>query len=96
MVGRNEVVKKTVEIDRLNCRSNRSRAPSCKKRSCYAIFNSSRPRIATNYCKELVDFWAKELSRPGGIKFDEQTLREALIRKMKLTPPPLQATPEPR
>ena len=46
--------------------------------------------------KELVDFWSKELSRPGGIKFDEQTLRDALMRKMKLTPPPVQNTPPPR
>ena len=29
--------------------------------------------------KEFVDFWAKELSRPGGVKFDEQTLREAFM-----------------
>ena len=36
--------------------------------------------------KELVDFWAKELAREGDLKFDEQTLRDALLRKLKLTP----------
>ena len=46
--------------------------------------------------KEFVDFWARETSRPGGVKFDEQTLREAFLRKMKLTPAPLQTAPAPR
>jgi hypothetical protein len=43
--------------------------------------------------KEYVDFWAKELSRSGGVKFDEQTLRDSFIRKMKLIPAPVPANP---
>jgi len=45
--------------------------------------------------KEYVDFWATELSRPGGVKFDEQTLRKAFDRKTKLPPAPA-TTPAPR
>ena len=96
IVGRNEVVKKTVEIDRLN-------APiqSVVGHHVAGSVHASIPSVVTaenreELLKELVDFWAKELSRPGGIKFDEQTLRDALMRKMKLTPPPLQNTPAPR
>jgi hypothetical protein len=38
--------------------------------------------------KVLVDFWAKEVSRQGDLKFDEAALREALLQKLKpaLTP----------
>ncbi len=43
--------------------------------------------------KEYIEFWAKELSRATGVKFDEQTLRDAFIRRMKLTPAPVPANP---
>jgi hypothetical protein len=43
--------------------------------------------------KEYIDFWAKELFRSTGEKFDEQTLRDAFIRKMKLTPAPVSTNP---
>ena len=46
--------------------------------------------------KEYVDFWAKELARTSGVKFDEQTMRDAFIRKMKLTPAPATGGPSSR
>lgn len=46
--------------------------------------------------KEYVNFWAKELFRSTGVKFDEQTLQDAFIRKMKLTPAPVPANPDAR
>jgi hypothetical protein len=39
--------------------------------------------------KELVGFWSKELSRGGDAVLDEQTLRDALIRKLRVTPAPI-------
>ncbi len=39
--------------------------------------------------KELVNFWAKERSREGNLRLDEQTPRNALIRKLKITPAPI-------
>jgi hypothetical protein len=36
--------------------------------------------------KDLVDFWIKELNRPEGAKFDEQTLRDALLRRLQINP----------
>jgi protein involved in polysaccharide export with SLBB domain len=88
VVGRNEVVKKTMEIDRLNAPID-SIAASIQR-----IANSIRAVQTTNQAdtdvvlKELVDFWAKELSRKGDLKFDEETLREALLQKRKAAPAP--------
>jgi hypothetical protein len=36
--------------------------------------------------RDLVDFWLKELSRKGELQFDEQTVREALLRELKRSP----------
>jgi len=95
IVGRNEVVKKTVEIDRLA-------APlqSITGNMLYEAFTLRALQFATSgdrgeLLKEYVDFWATELSRPGGVKFDEQTLRKAFDRKTKLPPAPA-TTPAPR
>ena len=96
IVGRNEDFKNTAEIDSLN-------APilSITGMIVQEAFTLRALQFATGdnrdaLLKELVDFWAKELSRPGGVEFDEQTLRDALIRKLKLTPAPLTTQPAPR
>lgn len=88
IIGRDEVVKKTVEIDRLNApiQSIASTILTQEFMLRYLQFVTRDNR--EQLLQEFVDFWSKELSRPGGIKFDDQTLRDALIRKMKLTPPP--------
>jgi len=36
--------------------------------------------------KDLVDFWIQEMKRPDGVVLDEQTLREALIRRLQIKP----------
>jgi hypothetical protein len=36
--------------------------------------------------KDLVDFWTQEMKRPDGVQLDEQTLREALIRRLQVKP----------
>jgi polysaccharide biosynthesis/export protein len=89
IVGRNEVVQKTVAMDRLA-------APlSTATTSIHNIANMLRAVQLVDQAnsgkilKELVDFWAKETARTGELKFDEQTLRDAL---QKLNPP---STPKP-
>lgn len=96
IVGRNEVVKKTVEIDRLNAPIQSIAGVITQEVNMLRAIQLATAKNREELLKELVDFWTKELSRPGGIKFDEQTLRDALVRKMKLTPAPLQTTPAPR
>jgi len=95
IVGRNEVVKKTVEIDRLNAPIQSITGTILQEAFTLRALQLATVENRDELLKEYVDFWAKELARPGGVKFDEQTLREAFIRRMKLTPAPL-TTPAPR
>ena len=96
IVGRNEVVKKTVEIDRLNAPIQSITGSMLQEAFMLRALQFAAADNREELLKEFVDFWTKELSRPGGIKFDGQTLRDALMRKMKLTPAPLTTTPAPR
>ena len=83
IVGRNEVVKKTAAMDRLA-------APiQTATSSIHSVANMLRAvqlvdqANSDEILKELVDFWSKEVSRKGELKFDEETLREALLQKLK-------------
>ena len=96
IVGRNEVVQKTVEIDRLNAPIQSITSFMLQEAFVLRYLQFVTTDNPEELLKELVDFWAKELSRPDGIKFDEQTLRDAIMRKLKLTPAPLRPTPLPR
>jgi protein involved in polysaccharide export with SLBB domain len=96
LVGRNEVVKKTVEIDRLNAPLQSITSMILQEANMLRALQLATADKHDQLLKEFVDFWAKELSLPGGIKFDEQTLREAFMRKMKVTPAPLTPPPAPR
>jgi len=95
IVGRNEVVKKTVEIDRLAAPIQTMTGVMLQEAFMLRALQFATAENRDELLREYIDFWAKELSRPGGVKFDEQTLREAFIRRMKLTPAPL-TTPAPR
>jgi protein involved in polysaccharide export with SLBB domain len=96
IVGRNEVVKKTVEIDRLNAPIQAISGTILQEASMLRALQLATGNKRDELLKEYVDFWTKELSRPSGLKFDEQTLRDAFTRRMKMTPPPLTTTPAPR
>jgi protein involved in polysaccharide export with SLBB domain len=96
VVGRNEVVKKTVEIDRLSAPIQSLAGSILQEAYMLRSLEVATGAGHNEVLKEYVDFWAKELARPGGIKFDEQTLREALIRKMKLPPNPSAPPPASR
>ena len=88
VVGRNEVVKKTVDIDRLNAPiiaiSDSIQRTANSMRAVQAV----SPNGSAQLWRDLVDFWAKELSRKGDLKIDEDALREALLQKRKPAPAP--------
>jgi hypothetical protein len=88
VVGRNEVVKKTVEIERLIGPIQSLTSIIFQEAFMLRSLQFASAADRNELLKEYVDFWAKELARPGGLKFDEQTLREAFTRKMKLPPNP--------
>jgi len=96
IVGRNEVVKKTVEIDRLNAPIQSITSYMLQEAFVLRYLQLVTTENREELLKELVDFWVKQLARSDGVKFDEQTVRDAIMRKLKLTPPPGQTAPVPR
>ncbi len=88
IVGRNEVVKKTIEIDRLQAPIQSITANILQEAAALRALPPTTAEGREAILREYIDFWAKELSRPGGLKFDEQTWRDVLIRKLKLVPAP--------
>ncbi len=93
IVGRSDIVKKTVEIDRLNAPIQAITGTMLQEAFMLRALQLVSVDHRDELLKEYVDFWAKELFRSTGEKFDEQTLRDAFIRKMKLTPAPVSANP---
>ncbi len=92
-VGRNEVVKKTAEMDRLNAPLQTMTGMMLQQAFALRALQLVSVDHRDELLKEYVDFWARELSHSTGVKFDEQTMRDAFIRKMKLTPAPVAAEP---
>jgi hypothetical protein len=86
IVGRKEVVKTTIELDHLSgplhTVLNAIQADVNVLRALDALSPGQRDKLM----KEYVEFWAKQLSRPGGTQLDEATLREALIRRLPAKP----------
>jgi protein involved in polysaccharide export with SLBB domain len=93
IVGRNEVVKRTVEIDRLNAPLMTVTGMMLQEATVLRSLQFATAGDRDELLKEYVDFWAKVVAQKGEFKFDEQTLRDALIRKMKLIPNPSNTTP---
>jgi hypothetical protein len=94
VIGRDEVVKKTVEIDRLAAPIHAIVGTMQQESNMLRATQTASPDHADELYKELLDFWLKQLSSRGELKFDEQVLREALLRHRKLAPPA--ATPAPK
>jgi hypothetical protein len=87
IVGRNEVAKLAIEIDRLAAPIQAIMSEIQTEASMLRGLQSASPDRVGQLHSELVDFWLKQLSRQGDLKFDEKSIREALIRKLQQTPP---------
>ncbi len=96
IVGRDEIVKKTAEIDRLSAPIQSITGTMLQEAFMLRALQLVSVDHRDELLKEYVNFWAKELFRSTGVKFDEQTLQDAFIRKMKLTPAPVPANPDAR
>ena len=86
VIGRNEVVKKTVEIDRLNAPIQAIVASIQQNANMLKSLGALSPERSDQVLQDLVDFWAREVSRKGELKFDEQKLREILLHSLKAAP----------
>jgi protein involved in polysaccharide export with SLBB domain len=95
VVGRNEVVKKTVELDRLQAPIESIVSSIHRNVNMLKAVGALTPEQSDRVLKDLVDFWAKEVSRKGDLKFDEQTLREILQRHLKPAPANPRLAPSP-
>src|SRR6185312_15207803 len=86
IIGRNEIVKRTIEIDRLNAPIQAVVTSIRQNADMLKSLGALSPERSDQVLKDLVDFWAKEVARKGDIKFDEKTLREILLRELKRAP----------
>ncbi len=85
-VERDEVVKKTVELDRLSAPIQTIIGSMQQEAAMLRAAQTASPDHADELYKELVDFWLKQLARRGDLKIDERTMRDALLRRLKSTP----------
>jgi hypothetical protein len=86
MVGRNDAVKKTIQVDRLAAGMQTVISSISQESSLLRSLKTTSPENHEAILKDLVDFWIQEMKRPDGVQLDEQTLREALIRRLQVKP----------
>jgi protein involved in polysaccharide export with SLBB domain len=85
VVGRNDVVKKTIEIDRLAAPMQTVVNSMLQESFMARSMQFLNPQDHEAVLKDLVEFWIQEMKRPEA-KLDEQTLREALIKRLQIKP----------
>jgi hypothetical protein len=85
-VGRNDVVKKTIQVDRLAAGMQTVITAISQESSLLRSLKTTSPENHEAILKDLVDFWIAEMKHPDGVVLDEQTLREALIRRLQIKP----------
>jgi protein involved in polysaccharide export with SLBB domain len=86
VIGRNEVVKTTVELDREVAPLQTILSAIRQEANVLRDLKNADAGKADAILKDLVEFWIQEMKRPEGARFDEQTLREALIRRLQVKP----------
>jgi protein involved in polysaccharide export with SLBB domain len=92
IVGRNEVVKKTVELDRLAAPIQALMGTLNQEAALLkSMQGPSQERDV--FLKELADFWARSITEQGTGQLNEQALRDALMRVLKSTADRVPATP---
>jgi protein involved in polysaccharide export with SLBB domain len=85
VVGRNEVVKKTIEVDRLASAMQTIINSILQESFALRSIHTLNPENYDANIRSLVEFWIQEMKRPGA-QLDENTIREALIRRLNLKP----------
>ena len=83
VVGRNDVVKKTIQLDRLAAPLQTAVNSILQESFMLRSVQAASPDHHGEILKNLVEFWVQALKQTDGVKFDENTLRDALIKKLK-------------
>jgi polysaccharide export outer membrane protein len=86
IVGRNAIVKKTVDLERLA--DPIDRVSNSILRSAWAVryLQTASPENAAALMKDVLDVWAKALSQTGEVKLDEQSFRKLLLQGLQSPP----------
>ena len=88
IVGRNEVVQKTVAMDRLAAPIQTATTSIHNIANMLRAVELAGQSNSGAMLKEFVNFWAKEVASKGDLQFDEATLRDALLQRHNPTPAP--------
>lgn len=83
VVGRNDVVKKTIQMDRLAAPLQTVFNSILQESFMVRSLQNLDPSQHSKILEALVDFWVQALKQTDGVKFDEKTLRDALIKHLK-------------
>ena len=83
IVGRNEVEKQTAKLVRLARPIQSVEASVQNVANMLLAVKAVDPARSEEVVRKLVDFWAKQVSRGGDLKFDEADIRELLLQNLK-------------
>lgn len=86
LVGRDEVVKKTIQMDRTSAAIQDVMNSIYQEALTVRTVKQAAPDQPEVLIKNLVEFWIHELNRPEGAVFNEETLREILLRSLNIKP----------
>lgn len=83
VVGRNDVVEKTIQLDRLAAPLQTAISSILQESYMLRSLQFASPDHHGEILKNLVEFWVQALNQTGGVKLDENTLREGLMKRVK-------------
>lgn len=86
VVGREKIVEQTIKIDRLAAPIQTVLQSVLQNSATASGLRSGFQDQAPEALKTIVEFWIREMNRPGGAVLDEQILRDALIRGLPVAP----------
>lgn len=86
IAGRNDVVKKTVQIDRLAAAIQAVTSSISQESSLLRSLQTASPAHHDAILEDLVEFWIQQMKRTDDMTLDDQTLRDALIRRLRPRP----------
>jgi hypothetical protein len=78
-------MKKTTELDRLRIPMIDMVNSISQESAMLRSLKTTSPENHEAILRDLVEFWIQEMKRPEA-KLDEQTLREALIKRLQIKP----------
>lgn len=87
VVGRDKVVERTVQVDRLATAIHTVIASIQREAEMIQALRQAYPgRDVATLLRDDVEFWLREMKRPGGAALNEDVLRDALLRRFQAKP----------